>query len=47
MRKKITETTSFTIAANNIKNFGATITKQFKNFYEKIQVFGEENYEKY
>ena len=33
--KEIRETTPFTIATNNIKYLGVTLTKQVKDLYEK------------
>jgi hypothetical protein len=35
MRKEIMEITPFTIATNNIKYLGVTLTKQVKDLYEK------------
>ena len=35
LRKKLGGTTSFTIATDNIKYFGVTLTKQVKNHYDK------------
>jgi hypothetical protein len=34
--KEIRETTPFTIATNNIKYLGVTLTKQVKDLYDKI-----------
>jgi hypothetical protein len=33
--KEIRETTPFTIASNNLKNLGVTLTKQVKDLYDK------------
>ena len=35
VEKKIRETTSFTIATNNIKYFGIILNKQVKDMYEE------------
>jgi hypothetical protein len=34
--KEIRETTPFSIATNNIKYLGVTLTKQVKNLYNKM-----------
>ena len=35
LRKKLMETTHFTIVTNNINYLGVTLTKQVKNLYDK------------
>ena len=35
LEKEIRETTPFTIAMNNIKYLGVTLTKEMKNLYDK------------
>jgi len=45
--KEIRERTSFTVATNNIKYLGVTLTKQVKDLYDKNSKFLKKEIEEY